>query len=52
MPGIIEPQGPPDPGAPTPSLRSHLLWFAGLALASAGATAVVAYALRGLLLLG
>ncbi len=43
----IEP--PPEPGAPLPPLHRRLGWFLGLALASAAATAIVAYALRALL---
>lgn len=49
MPAIIEP--PPEPGAPTPPLGRRLLWFAGLALAAAAVTAVVAEGLRALLLM-
>ena len=49
MPVIIEPVGPPEPGAPRRPLASRLAWFFGLALASAGATALVAYALKALL---
>ena len=48
MPAIIEP--PPARDAPTPPLRSRLLWFAGLWLAGAGTTALAAYGLRMLLL--
>lgn len=47
MPPIIEP--PPEPGEPGRPLFSRLAWFVGLALAGAGATAAVAYLLRGLL---
>ena len=43
----IEP--PPAEGEPLPPLRRRLAWFVGLALASAAVTAVVAYALRALL---
>ena len=52
MRGIIEPEGPPAPGAPKAPLGSRLLWFAGLTLAGTGLTAVVAYGLRWLLRLG
>ena len=48
MRAIIEP--PPEPGEPPPPLRSRLMWFAVLWLGGAGATAVVAYGLRMLLL--
>jgi hypothetical protein len=52
MPGIIEPEGAPDPqDAPLP-LHRRLAWFAGLALCGAGLTAAVAYALRALLHIG
>jgi hypothetical protein len=47
MPAIIEP--PPDEGEPLPPLARRLGWFIGIALASAGAVAVVAYALKALL---
>jgi len=43
----IEP--PPGEDEPLPPLHRRLGWFLGLALASAAATAVVAYALRALL---
>jgi hypothetical protein len=46
---IIEPQGPPEPGEPAAPLHRRLLWFAGLALASAAVVALVAYALKALL---
>ncbi len=52
MPAIIEPEGPPEPGARTPPLGRRIGWFAGLALASAAATALVAYALKALLPVG
>jgi hypothetical protein len=44
---IIEP--PPEAGTPRAPLWRRLAWFAGLALASAGATAAVAYLLKALL---
>lgn len=45
---IISPVPPPSPDdAPLP-LWKRLAWFAGLSLAAAGVTAVVAYALRAL----
>ncbi|HEX8234107.1 MAG TPA: hypothetical protein VF559_12280 [Caulobacteraceae bacterium] len=47
MPAIIE--GPPDSSDPQPPLWRRLLWFVGLALAAAAATATVAYGLRALL---
>jgi hypothetical protein len=47
MPAIID--GPPEPGDPPRPLRRRLAWFAGLALASALATALVAYGLKALL---
>lgn len=43
----IEP--PPSDGEPLAPLHRRLGWFVGLALASAAVTAVVAYALRALL---
>lgn len=43
----IEP--PPEEHEARPSLRRRLGWFVGLAVASMAATAVVAYALRALL---
>ena len=46
---IIEPQGPPGPEEPPPPLARRLGWFVGLALASAAAVALAAYALRALL---
>jgi hypothetical protein len=49
MAAIIEPQGPPEEGAPRGSLGRRLAWFAALAIASAGATALIAYALKALL---
>ena len=49
MRAIIEPIGPPEPGAPQPSLARRLAWFAGIALAATAATAAVAYALKALL---
>ncbi|MEI9964211.1 MAG: hypothetical protein WDM92_05465 [Caulobacteraceae bacterium] len=49
MPAIIEPQGPPEPGAPAAPFWRRLAWFWGIALAAAAATAVVAYALKALL---
>ena len=47
MPAIID--GPPEPGDPPPPLWRRLAWFAGLALASALATALVAYGLKMML---
>lgn len=44
---IIEP--PPEAGTPREPLRRRLAWFAGLAIASALATAAVAYLLKALL---
>jgi hypothetical protein len=46
---IIEPPGPPGPEEPPPSLGRRLGWFAGLAVASAAAVALAAYALKALL---
>ncbi|WP_374469301.1 hypothetical protein [Phenylobacterium sp.] len=48
MPDIIEP--PPAPGHAASPLWKRLAWFVGLAVAGAGATAAVAYALRAVLL--
>lgn len=47
MPAIIE--GPPEPGAAQAPLWRRLLWFVGLAVGAASATALVAYGLRALL---
>jgi len=47
MPAIIEP--PPEPGTPSPPLPRRLAWFFGLAIASAAATAGLAYLLKALL---
>ena len=47
MPAIIE--GPPGPGEPGRPLGRRLAWFMGIALASAVATALVAYGLEALL---
>lgn len=47
MPAIIEP--PPEPGETQPPLWKRLGWFVGIALVSTVATAVVAYALKALL---
>ena len=49
MPATIEPQGPPGPDARPAPLAARLGWFFGLALASALATAGVAFALKALL---
>ena len=49
MRAIIEPERPPEPGAPQAPLWKRLMWFAGLALAGTAVTAAVAYALRALL---
>ena len=46
MRDIIEPEGPPDPGAPSPPLARRLAWFAALAVAGAVITALAAYALK------
>ena len=48
MPAIIE--GPPEPGEPRPPLWRGLLWFIGLAVASAGTVAAAAYALRAMII--
>jgi len=48
MSAIIE--GPPEPGAATARpLWRRLVWFVGLAVVSAAATALVAYGLEALL---
>lgn len=47
---IIEPEGPPESGAPRRPLTAALAWFAGLWLASLLSVAAVAYALRALIL--
>lgn len=47
MPAIIEPPRGPDEAQPP--LWKRLAWFIGIALASTLATAVVAYAMKALL---
>jgi hypothetical protein len=47
MPDIIE--RPPEPDQPLPPLWQRLAWFVGLAVLGAGATMLVAYALRAML---
>lgn len=47
MPPIIE--GPPEGEKDLRPLRSRLLWFAALWIGGAAATALVAYALRALI---
>ncbi|MES2032541.1 MAG: DUF2474 domain-containing protein [Pseudomonadota bacterium] len=47
MPAIIEP--PPRDGEPLPPLWRRIAWFVGIAVVSTVATAVVAYALKALL---
>ncbi len=46
---IIEPEGPPEPGAPRRPLPAALAWFAVLWLASLTAVAALAYGLRALI---
>ncbi len=46
MRDIIEPQGPPDPGAPEQPRSQRLAWFAAIAVAGAVVTALAAYALK------
>jgi hypothetical protein len=50
MPLTIRPQEPPEPGDKPAPLGVRLLWFVGLAVASAAAVAAVAYLLRALIL--
>jgi hypothetical protein len=47
MRAIIEP--PPEPGAPSPPLRTRLAWFVGLAVAGSVTVAATAYLLKALL---
>ncbi len=47
MRAIIEP--PPGPDWTPPALWKRLAWFAGIALASVGVTALVAYGMKALL---
>lgn len=49
---IIEPVPPPESGEAGGPLWKRLAWFVGLALAAAGVTAAVAYALRALPFMG
>ena len=49
MAAIIEPEGPPGPDDPPAPLIQRVAWFAGLAIAAALGTALVAYALKALL---
>jgi hypothetical protein len=49
MRGIIEPVGPPPKGAIPLPLWRRLLWFGGVALASALSVAAVVYGLRAAL---
>ena len=46
MPAIIEPVGPPEPGAPRAPLWRRLGWFVAIALAATTATILVAYGLK------
>ena len=46
MRDIIEPVGPPEPGAPVPPLARRLAWFAALSVGGAAITALAAYALK------
>jgi hypothetical protein len=46
MRAIIEPEGPPEPGAQRRPLATRLAWFCGLALAASAATIALAYALK------
>lgn len=46
----IEPEGPPGEGDPPRPLWRRLVWFAGLASASATLAAAAAYLLRALIL--
>ncbi len=46
MRAIIEPEGPPERGAPTPPLARRLAWFAAIAVGAAAITALAAYALK------
>lgn len=48
MPDLLNPTPPPDDEAPR-SLSAKLGWFAAIALTSAAAVAVTAYALKALL---
>ncbi len=46
MPAIIEPQGPPERGAPPAPLWRRLAWFLGLAAGASAAVMLLAFALR------
>jgi len=47
MPVTIEP--PPGPDDPPQPLWKRLVWFVGIAIAASAATAILAYALKGML---
>ena len=49
---IIEPRPPAEPGEAPGPLWRRLVWFAGLSLAAAAVTAIVAYTLRALPFMG
>lgn len=51
MTDFFEPEGPDETGEEARPLGKQLLWFAGLAVASLMVVAVIAYALRGFLLI-
>ena len=46
MRAIIEPQGPPERGAPQAPLGRRLLWFAAIAAGGSLAVILAAYALK------
>jgi hypothetical protein len=46
MRAIIEPQGPPEPGAPEAPLWKRLAWFTLIAVAASAVTIAVAYAFK------
>lgn len=46
MRDIIEPVGPPEPGAPRSPLLARLGWFAAIAAAAVIVTALAAYVLK------
>lgn len=49
---MFDPEGPDESGEEKRPLGRQLVWFAGIAIASLIVVGVIAYGLRGLLLIG